>query len=97
LISKKFAPVENPTALVEQFDQIDLNLMSDERVQSSNQYSTRCFNKSVTTLARKIEDLKRIRNSCIRIINEFLQAIAPLGSRFLLFEKGSKLLRVGIW
>jgi hypothetical protein len=49
--------------LVEQFDEIDLSVLNDKRILSSGQHATRFFNKSVTTLARKIEDLKRVRNA----------------------------------
>lgn len=54
--------MENPFAFVEQFDGIDLSLVKDEKVSSSPQQTTKFFNRSVAVLARKLEDLKRIRN-----------------------------------
>lgn len=63
LIAKKFAPVEDPPGFVEQFEGIDLSALKDERVLSSSQQTTKFFNRSVSALARKLEDLKRIRNT----------------------------------
>ncbi|KAI6214583.1 HSA and SNF2-related and DNA RNA helicase domain containing protein, protein [Aphelenchoides besseyi] len=58
---KKLAPTENIDIPMKKVDGIDIKMMHDPRVKASTLPITRCFVRSLATLTRKYNDLKRAK------------------------------------